>query len=158
MLEKNILDTQDIKMLWNKINVRYLWWCKATKGSYTISREFADTTLMDVKIKDLTINVNLCPSYEYLHNLSTYVEEIFSHELGHHVYYFKDSNPKNFENICRTKKWANICDKWDFVSSYAESKAEEDYAESFLFRYKKNPIDTSYQALQSKINYFSKLF
>jgi len=157
MLDKSILDNEDIQILWDKINVKYLRWCDATHGAYTISRKFDETKLVDLQLKNLTINVNLCPSYQYLHELSHYVEDIFSHEIWHHIYYFKDKNPWNFEKICRDKKWIDHCQKEDFVSNYAQSRPEEDYAETFLHRYKKDISNNIGIILDNKIDYFTNL-
>lgn len=78
------------------------------------------------------------------------------HEFGHHVRRYKDPTPELFTNICRTDgKRNDRCVDRDFVSEYAQTAPEEDYAEHFqqwVIKRRSRPgfIDT-------KIRYFDKL-
>ncbi|NOZ44791.1 MAG: hypothetical protein GXP45_06745 [bacterium] len=157
MLQNHIIDKQDITLLKDKIKVNYVRGCQATKGSYNIHRVYSGVYLQSTELKELDINVNLCPSFEYLNNLQSYVTEIFSHEMGHHIYYFKDNHPQDFQHICRFNEQHKICPSEGFVSKYAETKPEEDYAESFLHRYQKDSTMNSNSVLQNKKNYFDHL-
>ena len=58
---------------------------------------------------------------------------IVIHELGHHMRWYKDKNPKKFALLCRDKndKRTDRCTNRDFVTEYAQIAPEEDYAEHF---------------------------
>jgi predicted SprT family Zn-dependent metalloprotease len=88
----------------------------------------------DRKLKAILLNINLCEEASYLKNFLKYVRQIFIHELAHYLYYFKDYAPEQFDNIC-WKNENNLCDTNDFISTYAQKSKEEDYAESFAYRY-----------------------
>ncbi|MEI6672657.1 MAG: hypothetical protein WCL02_04970 [bacterium] len=71
------------------------------------------------------------------------------HELGHFIYYFKDTDPNTFEKNCRNttgKVIKNICTRDQFVSSYVQTNTEEDYAEIFS-RWALTKIDKDNQYL-----------
>lgn len=61
------------------------------------------------------------------------------HEIGHYLSFFKDRNRTNFNTICRTSG-KSICDNKDFPSSYAQTHQEEDYTESFAYRYQEKKL------------------
>jgi hypothetical protein len=71
-----------------------------------------------------------------------HVQQILAHELGHYIYFFKDKNPSNFSEICWDNGKMN-CLPQDFVSNYATKSQEEDYAESFAYRYLYSTDDNS---------------
>lgn len=58
---------------------------------------------------------------------------IVIHELGHHVWWYKDSDPELFTKLCRLNDGVrnDRCVDRDFVSDYAKLAPEEDYAEHF---------------------------
>lgn len=155
LIEKNVLTVQDLANLNNNISIKYLLGCDKTRGSYTIQQsENIIGDIRDTTLENITLNVNICFDYSYIQDLPKYVQQITAHELGHYVYYFKDTNPQSFEQKCRNGK-KTICPKKDFISKYAQTWPEEDYAESFAYRYL---WDTSNPNLIKKFNHFSTLF
>jgi len=155
MINDGIFTSKDVMALKDKITVKYMRWCRETRGGYTISKN--KEKVGTFTFEEITLHVNLCPSYKYINNLPSYLEEIFIHELGHHVYYFKDPNPKSFERICRKNNKKTFCESEDFVSRYAKTKAIEDYPESFLHRYLDKKTFHS-DALRRKHAHFDRMF
>jgi hypothetical protein len=94
------------------------------------------------KFKEIKLNINLCSEQNYLKNFNRYVKQIFIHELGHYLYYFKDKHTEAFNKLCRTG--TRKCESEDFVTTYAMKNKEEDYAESFAHWYMEN---ISHQAM-----------
>ncbi|MDR2416471.1 MAG: putative zinc-binding metallopeptidase [Candidatus Peribacteria bacterium] len=86
------------------------------------------------KFKMIKLNINLCNEENYIKNFDRYVRQIFIHELGHYLYYFKDSTTVTFDMLCRETEESS-CQDEDFVSAYAQKNKEEDYAESFAHWY-----------------------
>lgn len=87
------------------------------------------------------LNVNLCYEDRYIKNYQKYIDQLLTHELGHYFYYFKDNKVDTFNAICRVDT-KNICSDDDFVSAYAQRSKEEDYAETFAYRYMQNKYGT----------------
>ena len=129
-----LLNQKDLEILNEKIEVNYKQNCGNTHGSYHMTQ---NTDGSNRKLKKITLNINLCIEKNYINNFQGYISQIFIHELAHYFYYFKDPNPKVFENICREGN-ENRCNNSEFVSSYAMKNKEEDYAESFVHRYLEN--------------------
>ncbi len=88
----------------------------------------------DKAFSSITLVVNLCNAPFYMNNFQAYMNHILVHELGHYVYYFKDTTHTVFDALCRKNK-TNVCNGSAFVSDYAMTMMEEDYAESFAYRY-----------------------
>lgn len=132
LIEDKIFDKYDLQAIDdNKIVIEYVNKCGTMHGSYkmSISKSWIKT------IKSISIKINICNKDNYISNFKNYVSQLLVHELWHYVYYFKDANNTVFDNICRQDK-KNICStKNDFVSDYATSNKEEDYAETFAYRY-----------------------
>lgn len=87
------------------------------------------------KFKTLKLNIAICNTAEYQANYRAYFKQILAHELGHYIYFFRDQDPQAFDTICRTNE-QNTCNAKGFFSEYAQKNKEEDYAESFAYRYK----------------------
>jgi hypothetical protein len=121
LIAKNVLTTADIKTLNNKISITYILGCDKIKGSYTIQQSInTNNDIVNTTLENIILNVNICFDYFYIKSLPNYVQQITVHELGHYMYYFKDTNPQLFVQKCR-KKNKMICSKKDFISSYAQS-------------------------------------
>jgi Zn-dependent peptidase ImmA (M78 family) len=98
--------------------------------------------------------------------LNDYAKWLTLHELGHYLYYIKDTKAENFETIC----WEGDdkkCKDEDFISEYAQTNKYEDYAEQFAYRYLMNkqkekplwkPSDPNSVKFQEKMRYFSEVF
>jgi predicted SprT family Zn-dependent metalloprotease len=119
-----------VETLSGKVEIQYVRGCGTTHGSYHMTQRSDGTNRKFTSIK---LKINLCNQQTYVENFDRYVRQIFIHELGHYLYYFKDPNPKRFDSLCRGK--GKQCESEDFVSSYAEKNKEEDYAESFAHWY-----------------------
>ena len=95
------------------------------------------------------MDIPLCDSYQYIDQLNTQVKKLLLHELGHYIYYFKDKSTNAFESLCRSsdgKTTKNVCTSDEFVSAYAQTSTEEDYAETFS-RWALTKIDKNKQYL-----------
>lgn len=164
---KGILEEEDLNRLDEKIQINYKPVCEAVNGSFHVVK---NKETWYVTFKSIEINIPMC-NWNFPPAMEEQIKRILSHEIGHYVYFFKDSNPENFTEICR-KNWENSCGDSDFVTEYAEAKQEEDYAESFTdwFVSAENtktktesteeehgsaPLQT---ILEKKNNYFKNLF
>jgi len=158
-IDDKLFSPKDVKYIQDKLEIQYMRGCTKTKWAYTVTRKLSsDGEVLSANLDKLVINVNFCPSYQYINNLSYYIQQIMVHELWHHVYYFKDSKPTQFEDICRDNKNSHHCDKQDFVSRYSQTYSEEDYAETFLHRYLKIDRRSSLSPiLTKKRDHFSQI-
>jgi len=159
MNKNKIFSEIQINEIKKKLKVKYMRWCTKTRWLYTIERSFDwDGRILDANLEEIEININFCPSYQYVWNLKEYVEQIFVHELWHHVYYFRDIYPQDFESICRETKNKNKCRAVDFVSKYSQTSSEEDYAESFMHRYTDKAHNTKSNPMIKKFKHFDDMF
>ncbi len=132
--EKNALDASDITALKGKIAVKYTPDCRKTQGYSIITQKIGGkNNVVWTDIQTINLNINICFNYQYTEKLTSYIQDITIHEIGHYIYYAKDKNPKSFEKICR-KNSKIACPKTEFMSQYGQSWPEEDYAEAFLHR------------------------
>ncbi|MDR2190033.1 MAG: hypothetical protein LBP53_02325 [Candidatus Peribacteria bacterium] len=136
LIALGFLTPSDIDTLDNKIELNYVKGCGTTRGSYHMTQR---TDGSNRKFKQIKLNINLCTEPTYVKQFARYVRQIFIHELGHYLYYFKDTHTQLFDSICRDTP--EKCESQDFVSTYAMKNKEEDYAESFASRYIKTTTD-----------------
>lgn len=119
----------------NKLEIRFMKSCGNNKWYHKINQYYNDNNILqDTKLEEIKLDIPLCDSYQYIDQLDTQVKKILLHELGHFIYYFKDTEPNTFERICRNttgKTIKSTCNRDEFVSSYAQTNTEEDYAETF---------------------------
>lgn len=137
-LKKRKFLTQDeINDLSSKIQYEYVAACGIFNGKYEIKQTFRNDRLISQSPNSLTLKVNLCPSYFVIRDLPEIYEKIITHELGHHVYYFRDQKTEQFTNQCWSddKNRNGLCMSDDFVTPYAQTSAVEDYAEHFMYRF-----------------------
>ncbi len=125
------LDAHDLRVLDQKIEVNYVRSCGSTKGSYHMLQSDDGQKVL---FKNIVLNINLCNLPDYRARLDEFVAQILLHELGHYLYFFKDTSIATFDQICR-EDGESLCQSDDFVSAYAMQGKEEDYAESFTYRY-----------------------
>jgi hypothetical protein len=167
LIDFGFLGKSDIKTLNEKININYVNGCGTTKGSYHMTQK---TDGSNRKFKAINLNINLCSTEKYLKNFERYVRQILVHELGHYFYYFKDTLSSTFNPICREGETL-ICTSDDFVSTYAMTNADEDYAESFTHWYLETYIsdqmivdtahgsaNTQTEKLREKAAYFEQAY
>jgi len=128
---KNILNYTDIQRLNNKINVTYLQTCKTTEWDFRMTR---NKSTGKYTFKEINLNIAYCETNNTPQKHQRHVQQILAHELGHYIYFFKDNNPSAFSEICRNN-WKTNCLSSEFVTNYARRSQEEDYAESFAYRY-----------------------
>ncbi len=131
MLNQRILKQEDIKALDGTIKIQYNNACKKTTGSFHVTR---NKSTKKMTFKEIKLNINICSNEGFYSRFEDYVKQIFAHELGHYVYFFKDSQTEKFEQICRNEE-KKLCKKEGFFSTYAQNNKEEDYAESFAYWY-----------------------
>lgn len=86
-------------------------------------------------------------------------QQLLFHEIGHKYAFWKDENQKKaFEKICWN--WEkNICRNNDFVSDYALTDKDEDYAETFSYVFSdfwqwEKKWNSFSEKLKHKIEYF----
>ena len=85
----------------------------------------------------MTLTVSTCTTVGFILQKLRLSRLIVIHELGHHVWWYKDPEVTRFTQICRSddKRMNGRCTPRDFVSEYAQTSAEEDYAEHFQQRF-----------------------
>ena len=136
---------------------------KTTKIYYNFNKDWAVRGSNDITHDLLTFSYDktlfrLLPEQE----IERYIQQIVFHELAHKIAFSRDEKfKKEFEDICW--KWEkNICKPKDFVSEYAMSDKDEDYAETFAFvkadywEWREKKLFNLSSKLQEKIKYFSK--
>lgn len=136
LIEKWLLDSEDISQLSGKITLWMEASCSTFHGNYTVTETLNHHwEHISYNVDNLPVDVNVCGNYFMLQELPDFFYKIVVHELGHHFYYFHDRlGNQNFTNICRSGG-ANSCQQTDFVSNYAQTIGEEDYAEHFMHRF-----------------------
>ena len=160
LLSLGILNPHDQETLNNHIEINYLPWCKKTHGSFHILQ---NKTTKEKKFKTLKLNIAICNTPEYQANYRAYFKQILAHELGHYIYFFRDQDHQAFDTICRNNE-QNTCNAKGFFSEYAQKSKEEDYAESFAYRYKNLEKEKEFwsaptsEAIYQKENPFNQLF
>lgn len=130
--------------------------CNQLDGKILV-RYWSDSNdkFVESELIEMLININLCFTGNYQANFETFLDKIIYHELGHYFDYFHDMDTDGaFRNICWSGK-QNICSTNDFVSTYALTSADEDYAETFSYfeQMSNSPPPTSTK-LQQKLDYF----
>jgi len=128
-----------LQRLQAKVELYYVQRCGTTRGSYHMTQRTDGT---ERTLKQIKLSINLCSDRDYIALFPHYVRQIFIHELAHYLYYFKDRYADKFSKICRGGT-EQVCQVEDFVSAYAQTSKEEDYAESFTYWYLKNHVGQS---------------
>ena len=125
-------DKQTIK---GKLSLSFVWSCEKNSWYHKINQYYDDKDILQkTTLEDIGVNIWLCNSYQYIDQLEQQVKKLVIHEIGHYIYYFKDTSPKQFAMICRNKEGTtekNTCNSDAFISTYAQTNSEEDYAETF---------------------------
>lgn len=134
-----ILDENDLKTMNYKIKVTYQQSCEITEWAFRVIR---NKQTGKVTFKEIELIIAYCDRNNTPERQKRHVQQILAHELGHYIYFFKDKNPSNFSEICWDNGKMN-CLPQDFVSNYATKSQEEDYAESFAYRYLYSTGDNS---------------
>ena len=162
LVDINILDKNDLKTLNNKIEVTYLQSCEITEWSFRVVR---NKQTWEYTFKWIKLIIAYCEKNKTPERQKRHVQQILAHELGHYIYFFKDKNPSKFSEICWDNGKIN-CLPEEFVSNYATKSKEEDYAESFAYRYLYNTAwssDNQHGAapdnpINRRARYFENLF
>jgi len=155
-----VQDSDIEKVVW-KISMEYEKSCNSFHGNYSVKKTTdGNTGNVTLETTGVPFQVNVCPNYFLLGRLHEYFKKIITHEFAHHVYHYYDTQEAVFESICREsdsvmKSTCNMDS--DFVTPYAASIAQEDYAESFM-HYFLEVTDFDTPILQEKKEYFDVLF
>lgn len=160
LMQDDILDQTDVEELREKINIEYGTACNLFHGRYEI-KQTLDSRGNHIRYdtQKFTIKVNLCPSYFVIRDMPHIFKRIITHELGHHVYYYKDEGREDYKAIC----WENAdtqngrCSVNDFVTPYSMSLAVEDYADHFMYWYL-DLIEKDSYYIREKTGHFEDLF
>lgn len=143
LVNNNILDKSDLKILKNKIYVDYKQSCDFTEWAFRVVK---DQNTEEYTFKDINLIIAYCDNDTSPNRHKRHTQQILAHELWHYVYFFKDKNSSIFSKIC----WDNdksICQSEEFVSDYAQESPEEDYADTFAYRYLyKNDVELNNQS------------
>lgn len=129
-----IFTSDEMEEIEDKIIIDFVSSCDKIRGTHKIFQYYSEWALFDTKLQEITLTVPLCNSYQYIDQIDEQVQKLLTHEIGHYLYYFKDESRADFENICRVTEngiQENICERDNFVTSYSQTNAEEDYAETF---------------------------
>lgn len=126
------------KIKW-KIELNYVDDCKKIDWLTTV-KQWYDSNKKRVKneLVSISLNISTCEESNFNTLFSTSYKHVFIHELWHYIYYLKDTDTKSFEDICRDseEKKKIECAWYDkFYSKYAMNDPQEDYAESFAYRF-----------------------
>jgi hypothetical protein len=133
---------------------------------------YNDTT--SVSLQFINLYIELCDKYasdpaltsQRKTSLASIVKWLLVHEIGHYIYHIKNTSHPTFETICRTEN-KNLCTNSDFITSYAQTNSEEDYAEHFAYRYfhtlqqqetLQKPENPTTKKFQEKMKYFTTVF
>lgn len=155
--KREIIQQSDVDELKNKVKLEYHLSCANFHGNYRI-KETLDHMWEHISYStiELPLQINVCGNYFLLWTLADHYEKIVTHELWHHVFYYNDSNPDEFFEICRNDT-NSTCVASDFITLYASTHPYEDYAESFMYRFLDLPR-VSKSKLESKFSHFDNVF
>lgn len=132
--DMNALTNDEKSLIKNKMELSFTPSCGKNQWYHKINQYYDNNdVLQKTTLEEIKLDIPLCDSYQYIDQLSTQIKKLAIHEIGHYLYYFKDNAPDTFESLCRNKK-GKTCDASEFVSNYAQTNAQEDYAETFSRR------------------------
>ncbi len=156
--QDKILTQADVNSIGSKIYFTYVEQCSELRGLTKVTLSRTSTgRLVDGKLVSISFNINVCEDMSYLSGFDQHIKDLVYHEIAHYIYYLKDTTTTNFESICTTNN-KNTCLRKDYVSDYAMTAQEEDYAESFQSWYQKTIIAKTNTKLGQKFEYFNVLF
>jgi hypothetical protein len=156
--QDSLLSQSDVATIGSKIYFNYIEQCNELRGlTKVVLSRTSDGRLVDTKLSGITFNINVCEDISYLSGFDQHIKDLVYHELGHYFYYLKDSTSSTFDSICTVNN-KNICLRKDYVSDYAMTAKEEDYAESFQFRYQRSITPKITTRLGQKFDYFNTLW
>lgn len=153
LIQDGWLKAEDRNEMAGKISFKFSNNCNQLDGKILVRQWYNQfNEPIENELINLYVTINLCFTYSYEANYETFLDRIIYHELGHYYNYFHDLDNSEFAKICRLDG-QNICANSDFVSPYAKSEPDEDYAETFAYYvYDKKPVEGN--KLQQKIDYF----
>ncbi len=104
MKKAGILDSSDIEQLKDVIMFEYVKTCGSVNGRYEVKETLTGQgEHIRYDTDALHLRVNLCGNFFMLRDIAEVYEKIVVHELGHHVYYYKDRlGNADFEALCRS--------------------------------------------------------
>ena len=129
LLQQRILTENDIQQLNNKIILTYKKDYGINYGEYNATKNQAETT-----INKITLTIYLNSAEYFLKDFYDDIRRVLIHELGHYFSYQDQTSLRTFNKICEK----NTCKKKDYINTYASTSTEEDFAETFAYRYFKN--------------------
>ena len=149
-----ILTHNDVADIWSKITFNYVEQCSELRWFTKVILTRSGGKVIGWKLSTLSLNINVCEDKSYLTDFDAYIKDLVYHEIAHYIYYIKDTKKASFESICTSTK----CVSTDYVTEYASTAPEEDYAETFQFWKQKKSQPYSSVVLQKKFDYFEWLF
>ncbi len=168
MIWRRILNVEDKKMLSGKIRINYVLDCKKIDGLTSVKQWYDENNILaKSELLYINLNVSICNEKNFNALFEKSYRHVYIHELGHYVYFMKDLNTQNFEQICRYWTTKNeLCQSNEaFFSVYSAGEPQEDYAEAFAFWYQWKDSETTkgdniqyLGILNQKKQHFSSLF
>lgn len=165
MISQWILSSSDKAIIKGNVELNYVNDCKKIDWITTVKQWF-DGNKKRVKneLVSISLNVSVCEERNFNILFDTSYKHVLIHELWHYIYYLKDNNTPLFEDICRDAEWnrKTSC-AWEnaYYSKYAMNDPQEDYAESFSYRYESKKPDSSsvnISIIKEKTQHFTNLF
>lgn len=149
---------RDVDSVRKNVVLEFVDECSSFHGSYEVRQTFSSSAkVLKTETLSFTLKVPTCTKLYITLGLPEIYTELIYHEMGHHVWWYKDKDPSRFSLLCRTADGDRNkrCSSEDFVSEYAQTLPEEDYAESFQQRvlWKQSKGTTA-----TKLRYFETFF
>ena len=156
-ISKSWLQPSDRDQMVGKIAFNLSNNCNELDGKILVRQRYdKNHNPLNNELVNLFITINLCFQPNYEANYNTFIKRIVYHELGHYLDYFHDRDDSVFRNMCWSGN-TKTCTDDAFITSYAESAPDEDYAETFSY-YIQDGSSVNDPILQHKIDYFKAKF
>ncbi len=153
-----LINQQDIIMLADTFVLEFHKDCNNFHGRYDIKWTVdAAWNILNTETTKVLFRVNVCTNYLMLQDFSDFFLSLVIHEMWHHFYFYHDTSIDDFEAICWSDKTVrnSRCTDNDFVTDYARSMAEEDYAEHFMYWFLEKPVQKT-PIMQEKFRHFDQ--
>lgn len=158
-LKKWLFTQTDIDRIRDKFVFEWTENCSAVAGRYEVQYEIdRQWKRRNTKTSEIHLTVSACTNIWFVLQKYDLAKLIVIHELGHHTRRYKDQDTTDFTTLCRNSDGSrnDRCVARDFVSDYAQTAPEEDYAEHFQQWVIRRRDRSGF--IDDKLNYFEELF
>jgi hypothetical protein len=101
----------------------------------------------------LDFRISTCLDWRLISQYEQKLKQLVLHEVAHYLQEYTDTDSSNFSSICRDAWTKGKCTTEDFVSRYAMSNEDEDYAETFSHVRIGHPVPTTSLILAKKYSH-----